>query len=50
MTKIKRPILEGKKGFWGEEGWKRVNIFQYIILVMDERVTRIRWIKIRVVR
>ena len=44
--KLKRPIFEAKKGWWGEHGWVRVSFWKYLTLV-EEYVTRIRWIKMR---
>lgn len=42
---MKRPIFEAKVGIFGEYGWKKINFLQYLLLTLDSRVCRVRWVE-----
>jgi hypothetical protein len=41
---IKRPIFFGKKGWWGEMGYKRISLLKWL-WIRSTFVTKVRWVQ-----
>ncbi len=45
---MKIPIFYAKFGVWGQYGWKPIALCCWLKGVLDDRVTKVRWVERKV--